>query len=511
MSQKGIMSKRKRIPGASEPDFTSEGCGLVHVGNFVRGSEVVKISKIACAEALKSLRFETLSGLTSSIKELGVAVPIQLMSLKTGKVSDTVSDTSEGCDTGDENAEGGRAEGESAEGESAEDESAEDESMEDAEDDVEYALIDGARRIYGCLRAGLTDIPAVVWHFDGVDLDAARGSLLALHAIINRAQKSTWKELWGFYRVLEKQGISATDLEYLLQLEPGDSLKLKAVFLDGDEDLLDSLNTGKKTLEACYKAYLKKQGGLKEKLDAADVCKGAIGVSDKILRTGQGDVLTPEQAKSEMEFGSGGASKAELGSEPEALLSESSVPMPGWEGSMGSSVKGSESEPSGDLKSAVFARDNFKCVCCGTGGSAFLGALVLRHRRGGANTEENLVTLCESCSSVLCGIEQEGGQLSITDKQMAEYSPEEQKRLNKILELAEESKGIPSEGVSSDLSVLRKAYATFVGGTGTGKKGSGASSGSTGKKVSGASPEGAGIEVPDTSMVSTDLDSLSDD
>ena len=146
-----------------------------------------------------------MTGLTATIRDLGVLTPIHVM---------TVPEESE-------------------------------------DDDYKYVLIDGLRRIFGALKNGQEEINAVVWDFEDKD----KGSDLALYIslLLNRQQKRDWAELWHLYQVLEAQSpITPGTLEYLLQMESGEAMKLKDVMLCDYAEVKDTLLSGEKDLEACY-------------------------------------------------------------------------------------------------------------------------------------------------------------------------------------------------------------------------------------------------------------------
>lgn len=52
-----------------------------------------------------------------------------------------------------------------------------------------------------------------------------------------------------------------------------------------------------------------------------------------------------------------------------------------------------------NMAEAIFARDNYKCLCCGTTEDLTLDHILARHL-GGWNKPDNLQTLCKSCNSI---------------------------------------------------------------------------------------------------------------
>ena len=111
---------------------------------FTREQRTIPIRQIGFTDPVKEGRRHTMTGLTASVRDLGVVTPIHVM---------TVPEESE-------------------------------------DDDYKYILIDGLRRIYGALKNNQTEIDAVVWDFKDKD----KGSELALFLslLLNRTQKRNW-------------------------------------------------------------------------------------------------------------------------------------------------------------------------------------------------------------------------------------------------------------------------------------------------------------------------------
>lgn len=352
---------------------------------FKRRYEKISIKQIGFTEPIKQGRIRTMTGLTASIKDLGVLTPVHVM---------TVPEESE-------------------------------------DDDYKYVLLDGLRRIFGALKNGQDEVDAIIWDFE--DKDKGSDLALALSLMLNRTQRRNWGEIWHLYQVLELQSaITPGTLEYLLQLESGDAMKLKDVMLCEYEEVKQALLNDEKNLEACYKmlAKLRKEEDRLAKDDEtglADTVEGAEELAGD--NTGEQGQLSEQDVLELLEMAD---SFDENVSDEDFDILNKGV---------------SEHQSVGDrhpldpaLKSAVLKRDDFKCKCCGFGGAAALGVLAVHHilpvHVGGADELSNLTTLCLNHHILLHIAERNGGKLQMTKDEFDSYSEEEQLALKKCLKLA---------------------------------------------------------------------------
>lgn len=356
---------------------------------FTRRIETIKIKQIGFTEPVKQGRQHTMTGLTSLIKDLGVLTPIHVM---------TVPEESE-------------------------------------DDDYKYVLIDGLRRIFGALKNGQEEINAVVWDFEDKD----KGADLALYIglLLNRQQRRDWAEIWHLYQVLEAQSpITPGTLEYLLQLQSGEAMKLKDVMLCNYDEVKELLVTGQKDLEACYKmlAKLRKEEDKLAMEDATGVSDSVEGAEDLAGdNTGEQGQLSEQDVLELLEM----ADSFDENVSDEDFDSLNT--------GVSDSQAGGERHPLDPaLKSAVLKRDNFKCQCCGFGGAAALGVLAVHHKlpvhtfAKGQPTDymENLTTLCLNHHILVHVAERNGGKLHMTKEEFEQYSESEQLALKKCLGLA---------------------------------------------------------------------------
>lgn len=354
---------------------------------YTRKFERIRIDQIGFTDPVKKSRVDTMIGLTSTIKDLGVLDPIDVM---------TVPEESE-------------------------------------DDDYKYILISGLRRVFGALKNGQTEIDAIVWDFH--DKDKGNDLLLYLGLLLNRTQKRSWGELWHLYQILELQApITPGTLEYLLQLESGDAMKLKDVMLCDYDEVKQALLNDEKTLDGAYKMLCKLRKeedrlAADDAMGVAEEVEGASDVADN--HVGESGTLTNEDVMELLDM---------------AGSSDDSIEDEDFDG-LNQSAFEDEHQKVGDrhpvdpaIRQATFQRDNYRCRCCGTGGVAFLGTLVYHHvipvYAHGADSVDNGLTLCDSCHQILHCAQKAGGRLPMTKEQFEEYDEDTQKRIRRILKYA---------------------------------------------------------------------------
>lgn len=351
---------------------------------FTLERKTIKIEDIMISEPLKGGRRDTLSGLTKSIADLGVLAPIHVMDISRGEAE-------------------------------------------------MYNLLDGARRLYGALRNGVKELDAIVWTFE--DRDIGKRLTTTIHMILNRVQLRRWGEIWDLMQTLETQmNITPGSLEYLLMLQAGEAMKLKDVMLCEYSDVKEALLSGDKDLKGAY-SMLQKHRKEEDELAIGDA-KGITNIAEdgEEIATEEMDNarLSDDDVRELMDMANSDSSD-DVGEEDFADMNES--------------VFGDEVQKVGErhivdqaIKQGTFQRDNFKCRCCGTGGVAFLGALVYHHlipvHAHGEDSVDNGLTLCDSCHLVLHCAERSGGRIPMEKSQFEEYSEDEQKRIKNILKYA---------------------------------------------------------------------------
>lgn len=350
--------------------------------------ERIQIKSIGFSEPLKVGRKQTMIGLTKSIGELGVVTPIHVMTTEMYE--------------------------------------------EDKDDDsYQYILLDGLRRIFGATKNNIAEIEAVIWDFH--DKELGRQLALPLSLILNRTQKRSWAEVWDLYTILEMQSqVTPGTLEYLLQLEAGDAMKLKDVMLCDYSEVKEGLLSGEKSLDQCYKMLQK----LRKEEDAL-ANEDSTGFSDTVEDAGEivnderKELLSDDDVMQLLEL----SNNLDENDIDEADFEEMNA-----QGDVEHQVVGERHPVDPSIKQGTFQRDKYKCRCCETGGVAFLGTLIYHHlvpvADGGPDTVENGLTLCDSCHQILHITQKNGGRINMTKEQFDEYDDKTQRRIKLILKFA---------------------------------------------------------------------------
>lgn len=261
-----------------------------------------------------------------------------------------------------------------------------------------YVLIDGFRRIVACAKAGIRKMPCIV------NTRVNTPEIPILEALYNHSKDYSVQEIVDYIDYLEKQkGImSASMIEYLLQMNSGDYTKLKDLLNDDDEDILSKLFDGTYTIEQAFKKL--EQRRKKESAEEKDMKKAAKVYEDEEESgveniAGSGEEAD-ETALTDEELSQLAINAADLdeGLEDASLseMVEEGKNTPGFEAHKQKTGEREYIDPV--IRKTVMARDNFTCACCKRGGESFVDALDYHHILpvflGGADTPENGVTLC---------------------------------------------------------------------------------------------------------------------
>lgn len=386
---------------------------------YTRTRKVINLKEVCISEPLKLGREQTMVGLTKSVKEMGVLTPIHVMTMEQVKDEDDFEDEPDGMRN------------------------------------YKYILLDGLRRVFGALKNQVFEVDAIVWDFP--DKEKGRQIALPLSLLLNRTQRRKWSEIWELFQILEMQSsVTPGTLEYLLQLEPGDAMKLKDCMLCDYEEVKECLLNNEKTLEQAYKLLqkLRKEENMLEKEESmgisnveeaqeivGDASEGKEGLSEQDVR----ELL--EMSDSDIDVDDEDFGALNQGEDHHQKVGEREPLDPA-------------------LRQAVLHRDDFRCQICGVGGPAFLSVLAVHHKisvaAGGADALDNLVTLCLTDHIMVHVAERNGGKLQITKEEYDESSPEEQERFKKILKLskviveANKRKGFTREQVFENTKSVMK-------------------------------------------------------
>lgn len=386
---------------------------------YTRYYDRVSVSDIGLSEPSKAGRRDTRIGLSKTIRELGVVNPIHVMKVEAPDIP---------------------------------------EELQEEVKVPKYILIEGLRRLYGARRNGIDEIEAIVWDFK--DKEKGRDVALILGLLLSKTQKHSWQETWDLMQILELQSeniITPGTIETLLDLEPGDSMKLKDVMLSDDEEAKTELMSDKKSLQQCYN-LLQKHRKEEDRLEKED----STGISNMDNAEG----IVEEQESKPMLSDDEVTSLLEMTDDLMDSMEDADF------GAMNSGVDKPEVQKVGErhpvdpqIRQSTFERDKFRCRCCNTGGAAFLATLRYHHaipvHCGGPDTVENGLTLCDSCHQTLHTAEKAGGKLAMSKEQFEEYDEETQLRIRKILGFAKLAvKAAKKKGVSKE-QVIKSANASL--------------------------------------------------
>lgn len=364
---------------------------------FTIDEGVVDFKDILVPDPLKKARKETYLGLAKSVSEMGILQPIHVMI--TEGYADWVED-------------GGERE----------------------YDGFRYILLDGFRRIWAGYKNGLTRSNAMIWDFK--DKDKGNDLALTLSRILNKNQDNSWGEKWYLYQILEAQSaLTPGTLEYLLQLRPGDAMKLKDIMSCDYQDVKDELLSNKKTLDQAYN-MLQKYRKEEDVLGRED----NTGISDMeqaegLVEEGGDNLLNDEDIKEilEMEDNFNG----DLSDEDFDEL-------------MGNNIA-DERQTVGErhpldpaLRAAVLQRDGYCCQITGRGkglpANIALSILNVHHKVpvhcGGTDSMDNLITVCLDAHTLIHIIERNMGKLGMSKEQYDALDEEEQKFIRGVMKIA---------------------------------------------------------------------------
>lgn len=314
-----------------------------------------------------------------------------------------------------------------------------------------YVLLAGFRRIMACARVGKRKIPCIV------NIKANVPEIPVLEAMYNHNKSYTIREIVDYIEYLEKQkGImSASMIEYLLQMNSGDYTKLKDILNDNDDDIVTKLFDGIYNIDMAFKKL--EQRRKKESAEEKDNKKAAKVYEDEAESgaanlAGSGEE-TDGEALSEEEIQSLAFSAKELEDVDDESLDElrqEAEDIEGFAANTQDYRNRTILDPT--LRKSVLARDKDTCqICKVNGGQEFTEVLDVHHiievYLGGSDNIENLITACTVCHKLvhLYG----RGELNI--RPMDELSESEQARFKRIVKLGTViRKGLKAKGMKRE-------------------------------------------------------------
>lgn len=363
--------------------------------------------QVVGTKPIKDYRADTYSGLFNVIREMKVIVPIVVTPL--AEYADFLADNN--ITTGAEADELGYA-------------------------GPRYRLIDGWRRVFAALKNNQDEIPAAIVTFH--DPEVGRDLSNLMHLVLNRAQKHTWPEKWSMQKVMEESySLTPSMLDWLLNLDAGDSMRLKEVMLAEYPEVTEDFLSGKKDLMRSYKALEKLRKEEANPTAGDDERKiSSVDEASDLAADDTGDApLSDEEVKNLLEMGDELREVRDLlnkeadtddtdidddnyGGDP---IPENAAEQVGFEGGDDDEDMFGEVDEntvqdtkdrkplSKELRTAILARDEFTCQACGYGkgitSMVHLGQLEAHHKTsvyvGGSDAMSNFVTLCQRCHGLV--------------------------------------------------------------------------------------------------------------
>lgn len=388
------------VADVSDNDMSLASALSLDKGNFTITVDTVSISDIVIPSSIKDSRKETYLGLTRSVEELGVLSPIHIMILE--GYAEYVEENGN-----DEGYEGPK-----------------------------YLLLDGLRRVFALKKNDLSRVNAVIYDFK--DRDKASDIVNILSLILNKNQRKSWAEVWYLYQVIESQSaLTPGNVEYLLQLEPGDAMKLKEIMSRKQEfpEPAEELLSNKKTLQQCYNMLnkLMKEQDQLAKEDISGVSD--IEEADGIVNEGDGNKLSDAEVKEILD----------MEDSFDGELSEDD-----FDELMGNNLA-DDRQTVGDrhpldpaLRAAVLQRDGYCCQITGRGKGLptpiALGILNVHHKIpvhcGGMDSMDNLITVCLDAHTLIHIVERNMGKLGMSKEQFDALDEEEKTFITGVMKIA---------------------------------------------------------------------------
>lgn len=401
MDEMNEILKSEELSQEYETAFTPEervsNALKVDKGDFNIEDGVVEFNDILIPEPIKQNRKDTYMGLSTSVAELGILSPIHVM-VSEG-YADWVEEGSEGVFEG-----------------------------------IKYILLDGFRRIWAGYKNGLTRSKALIWDFK--DKDKGVDLAVTLSLVLNKKQKHSWSEIWYMYKILESESaMTPGTLEYLLQLEPGDSMKLKDIMLSGYSEIIDDLLSDKKSIQQAYSALQKARKEEDQLLKEDNQGIAKMKQADGLIEKAGDSVLSNDEVNEILEM-SGGF---------DGNLSDED-----FDELMGNNLE-DERQSSGDrhpldpaLRAAVLQRDGYCCQISGVGkglpANIALAILNVHHKIpvhcGGTDTMDNLITVSLDAHTLIHVIERNGGKLGMSKEQFDELPEKDQVFIQGVMKIA---------------------------------------------------------------------------
>lgn len=324
-----------------------------------------------------------------------------------------------------------------------------------------YVLLHGFRRLLACARANKKRIPCIV------NKKVNTINIPIVEALYNQCQRYSIKETVDYIDYLEKENgiMSASLIEYLLQMNPGDYTKLKDVLNDNDDDIVDKLYSGVYSIEQAFKKLeqRRKKETIEEKENRkaeqvyGDEEKSGIGAVAGSGEEADGNGGLTEEEIAELAFNANDLDKGIEDESLESMVKEADS-IDGFKPNKQDYHERVPLDPK--LRKSILARDNNTCqVCKRVSGMEYVECLDVHHivevYLGGDDDKDNLITTCTVCHKL---IHLHGrGELYI--RPYDEMTEEEANKFKRIVKLGNViRKGLAKKGMTrQELKKVDKA------------------------------------------------------
>lgn len=267
-----------------------------------------------------------------------------------------------------------------------------------------YVLIKGARRLLACATLGMKRIPCLV------NSQITISDIHVVEPLYSHTKPYTVSDMLAYidYLKAEKNITAPSMIEYLLNLNSGDYMKLMDVMDDNDDEIVSALLTGQLDIGGAFKKLEQKRKKMgKEKMSNARTEKiygDAQTYGTDILadsgETGSGAELTEEEIKAIVEGVGDLEDVTDIDGEE---LKQQGDSIDGFQAHKQDPNNRERLDPK--LRKAVLARDNNTCRICGMGGQEYSEVLDVHHIQevylGGNDDIDNLVTSCTCCHKLV--------------------------------------------------------------------------------------------------------------
>lgn len=268
-----------------------------------------------------------------------------------------------------------------------------------------YVLIKGARRLMACAKLGMRQVPCVV------NKQISNSDIHVVEPIYSHTKPYSVSDMLGYidYLKKEKHIEAASMIEYLLNMNSGDYMKLMDVMDDNDEEIVGALLTGQLDIGSAYKKLeqkRKKSGKDKMATDRAekiygDTTKYGTDILADSGETGSGSDQLSEEELKEIVDGIGDLDNVD-NLDGEELRKDGDT-ITGYQPHKQDPNDRERLDPK--LRKAVLARDNNTCRICGMGGQEYPEVLDCHHilevYLGGDDDINNLICACTVCHKLI--------------------------------------------------------------------------------------------------------------